>query len=81
MIEKIMRAVKSNNKKRGRNITIGAVVGMLLSCSTVMGADVVVLEITKGENGIEFSKDGNPFEPGIEGDPYPENTWEDNNKR
>ena len=78
MIEKIMRAVKSNNKKRGRNITIGAVVGMLLSCSTVMGADVVVLEITKGENGIEFSKDGNPFEPGIEGDPYPENTWEDN---
>ena len=41
MIEKIMRAVKSNNKKRGRNITIGAVVGMLLSCTSVMGADVV----------------------------------------
>ena len=78
MIEKIMKAVKSGNKKRGRNITIGAVVGMLLSCTVVMGADVVVLEITKGENGIEFSKDGNPFEPGIEGDPYPENTWEDN---
>ncbi|WP_319796330.1 hypothetical protein [Fusobacterium ulcerans] len=39
MIEKIMRAVKSNNKKRGRNITIGAVVGMLLSCTAVMGAD------------------------------------------
>ena len=33
MIEKIMKAVKSGNKKRGRNITIGAVVGMLLSCT------------------------------------------------
>ena len=25
MIEKIMKAVKSSNKRRGRNITIGAV--------------------------------------------------------
>ena len=39
MIEKIMKAVKSGNKKRGRNITIGAVVGMLVSCTAVMGAD------------------------------------------
>ncbi len=37
MIEKIMKAVKSGNKKRGKNITIGAVVGMLLSCTIVMG--------------------------------------------
>ena len=43
MIEKIMKSVKSSNKKRGRNITIGAVVGMLLSCSVVMGEDIVVL--------------------------------------
>ena len=39
MIEKIMKAVKSGNKKRGRNITVGAVVGMLLSCTAVMGAN------------------------------------------
>ena len=39
MIEKIMKAVKSSNKRRGRNITIGAVIGFLLSCTAVMGAD------------------------------------------
>ena len=38
MIEKIMKAVKSSNKRRGRNITIGAVIGFLLSCTAVMGA-------------------------------------------
>ena len=66
MIEKIMKAVKSGNKKRGRNITIGAVVGMLLSCTSVMGADVVGLEITKDTSGeIEFSKE------------YPENKWDE----
>ncbi len=27
MIEKVMKAVKSSNKKRSRNITIGAVIG------------------------------------------------------
>ena len=65
MIEKIMKAVKSNNKKRGRNITVGAVVGMLLSCTVAMGADVVGLELTKDTSGeIKFSKD------------YTENTWE-----
>ena len=58
MIEKIMRAVKSNNKKRGRNITIGAVVGMLLSCTAVMGADTDKYLWIKNNNGtIEFSKD------------------------
>ncbi|MDH6456661.1 hypothetical protein M2102_000274 [Fusobacterium sp. PH5-7] len=66
MIEKIMKAVKSGNKKRGRNITVGAVVGMLLSCTSVMGADVVGLEITKDTSDeIKFSKD------------YTENTWDE----
>ncbi|MFV0578226.1 MAG: autotransporter domain-containing protein, partial [Fusobacterium ulcerans] len=83
MIEKIMKAVKSGNKKRGRNITIGAVVGMLLSCTAVMGADVSGLEITKGISGeIEFKdKDGNIFDPNNPEDlnnPYTENIWEDN---
>lgn len=56
MIEKIMKVVKSGNKKRGRNITIGTVVGMLLSCTTVMGTG---LNITK-EIGtdIKFSNAG-----------------------
>lgn len=63
MIEKIMKAVKSNNKKRGRNITVGAVVGMLLSCTVVMGEGEKGLEIITGEAGIEFSKDGKGFTP------------------
>ena len=76
MIEKIMKAVKSGNKKRGRNITVGAVVGMLLSCSVVIKADVTGLEITKNGENIEFKdKAGEKFEPGLEGDPYLENTW------
>ena len=78
MIEKIMKAVKSGNKKRGRNITIGAVVGMLLSCTVAMGADVVGLEITQDTSEIKFSKDTIPFDPNDPEDinnPYPENTW------
>ncbi|MDH6459407.1 hypothetical protein M2102_003058, partial [Fusobacterium sp. PH5-7] len=39
MIGKLLKMVKSSNKKRGRNITVGAVVGILLSCSSVMKAD------------------------------------------
>ena len=78
MIEKIMKAVKSRNKKRGRNITVGAVVGMLLSCTVVMGTDVSGLEITNDGRKIEFTdKDGTKFEPGTEKDPYPENTWDE----
>ena len=77
MIEKIMRAVKSNNKKRGRNITIGAVVGMLLSCTAVMGAEEIGLEITKDGDTIIFKdKDGTPFIPDKEKDPYPNNKWD-----
>ena len=72
MIEKIMKAVKSSNKRRGRNITIGAVVGFLLSCTAVMGADDYLW--IKGDSGkIEFNKaettasdgswnKGNPYE-------------------
>ena len=66
MIEKIMKAVKSGNKKRGRNITIGAVVGMLLSCTVAMGEDVSGLEITNDGSGIKFDKE------------FHENTWENN---
>ncbi|MDH6457535.1 hypothetical protein M2102_001163 [Fusobacterium sp. PH5-7] len=77
MIEKLMRAVKSNNKKRGKNITIGAVVGMLLSCSAVMGADVVGLEIGKENDTIIFKdKNGALFTPDKEKDPYPNNEWD-----
>ena len=83
MIEKIMKAVKSGNKKRGKNITIGAVVGMLLSCTIVMGATIDVkakeLEITKDTNGNIKFKDGsgNSFTPESEdvNNPYPDNNW------
>ena len=78
MIEKIMKAVKSGNKKRGRNITLGAVVGMLLSCTVVMGENVAGLEIITEDTGIEFSKDGKKFTPGSPADPYPVNTWSNN---
>ena len=77
MIEKIMKAVKSGNKKRGRNMTIGAVVGMLLSCITVMGADEY-LWIKNTEGLIEFNKENtsnrNPGE-WKEVNPHEENEW------
>ena len=55
MIEKIMKAVKSSNKRRGRNITIGAVIGFLLSCTAVMGEDKVQLDIAINGEKIEFN--------------------------
>ena len=55
MIEKIMKAVKSSNKRRGRNITIGAVIGFLLSCTAVMGVDEVKLDIAINGEKIEFN--------------------------
>ena len=77
MLEKIIRAVKSNNKKRGRNITIEAVIIMLLSCTAVMGKDVIGLEI-KNDGGIKFiGKDG-VFTPGDKSDPYFDNKWDGN---
>ena len=78
MIEKIMKAVKSSNKRRGRNITIGAVIGFLLSCTAVMGADDNYLWI-KNDNGvIKFSTDNS--EPALTANPYANagNTWIDN---
>ncbi|GAA6325494.1 hypothetical protein F350042L8_25920 [Fusobacterium ulcerans] len=85
MIEKILKAVKSSNKKRGKNITVGAVLGMLLSCTVVMGEDIIGLEITNnGSSEIKFSKDGVEFIPGKEEnpntnkDPYIDNTWKNN---
>ena len=71
MIEKIMKAVKSSNKRRGRNITIGAVVVFLLSCTAVMGADDNYLFI-KDDAGIKFSTDGNEWN---NTNPYAENNW------
>ena len=53
MIEKIIKAVKSSNKKRSRNITIGTVVGFLLSYTAVMGADNYLW--IKGDSGIKFN--------------------------
>ena len=54
MIEKVMKAVKRGNKKRSKNITIGAVIGFLLSCTAVMGADNYLW--IKEEGGkIEFN--------------------------
>ena len=74
MIEKIMKAVKSSNKRRGRNITIGAVIGFLLSCTAVMGTvDDNYLWI-KNDNGvIKFSTDNS--EPALTDNPYAENNW------
>ncbi|GAA6326153.1 hypothetical protein F350042L8_32510 [Fusobacterium ulcerans] len=74
MLGKIMRAVKSNNKKRGRNITIGAVLGMLLSCTAVMGEDAIGLEI-KNDGGIKFIGKEGEFTPMEDNDPYPNNEW------
>ena len=77
MIEKILKAVKSSSKKRGRNITIGAVVGFLLSCTAVMGADENYLLIKKEGEEIKFSTD-NGTTAGTD-NPYEENTWDGTN--
>jgi len=79
MIEKIMKAVKNSNKRRGRNITIGAVVGFLLSCTTVMGADNY-LWIREKDNTIQFNTINTDDENGTKGNwnttnPYKEVTW------
>ena len=72
MIEKIMKAVKSGSKKRGRNITIGAVVGFLLSCTAVMGEDNYLW--IKEDSGIKFSTDNS--DPAGVDNPYIENNWD-----
>ena len=79
MIEKIMKAVKRGNKKRSRNITIGAVIGFLLSCTAVMGEDNYLW--IKGDNGkIEFNKEPTKKVDGSDGtwdtaNPYSDNNW------
>ena len=74
MIEKIMKAVKSSNKKRSRNITIGTVIGFLLSCTAVMGAIDGNYLFIKDDGGIKFSTDGNAWD---NTNPYEDvgNTW------
>ena len=73
MIEKIMKTVKRGNKKRSRNITIGAVIGFLLSCTAVAGADEYLY--IKDNSGIQFSTDGTDFK---DTNPYKDagNIWD-----
>ncbi|WP_462425797.1 autotransporter domain-containing protein [Fusobacterium varium] len=80
MIEKIIKAVKRGNKKRSRNITIGAVVGFLLSCTAVMGADSYLW--IKGDSGeIKFNTekttkvDGSDEGNWSTTNPYSDNNW------
>ena len=67
MIEKVIKAVKRGNKRRGRNITIGAVIGFLLSCTAVMRADEIGVDITVNSDKIEIDDKGK----------FTENTFED----
>ena len=84
MIEKVMKVVKSSNKRRGRNITIGAVIGFLLSCTAVIGADSY-LWIREKDNTIQFNtiittdKDGGGG-TWNEGNPYSDNNWDKDTK-
>ncbi|WP_302821587.1 autotransporter outer membrane beta-barrel domain-containing protein [Fusobacterium ulcerans] len=67
-----MKTVKSSNKKRGRNITIGGVVGFLLSCPLVMGEGLEITQKAGDEilfNGEIYDKTKHPFK---------ENTFENN---
>ncbi|MEQ3306349.1 autotransporter domain-containing protein [Fusobacterium varium] len=85
MIEKIIKAVKRGNKRRGRNITIGAVIGFLLSCTAVIGADNY-LWIREKDNTIQFNKelttdaDGSDGKNWSEENPYENagNIWKEN---
>ncbi|MEQ3308313.1 autotransporter outer membrane beta-barrel domain-containing protein [Fusobacterium varium] len=81
MIEKIMKAVKSSNKRRGRNITIGAVIGFLLSCTAVMGADSY-LWIKEDGGAIKFSTDSTTGDNGEwkTENPYSDNKWDKDTK-
>ena len=78
MIEKVMKAVKRGNKKRSRNITIGAVIGFLLSCTAVMGADDNYLWIKEDGGTIQFTKEKDTTGSGTDWgktNPYTENNW------
>ena len=78
MIEKIMKTVKSGNKKRGRNITIGAVVGMLLSCTAVMGEDNY-LWIRENGGATEFNTQKTTDKEGTGGNWNEEHPYSDEN--
>ena len=78
MIEKIMKSLKRGNKKRSLNITIGAVVGFLLSCTGVMGADNY-LWIRENGNGIEFNTEKTADIDGEDGIWKNENPYSDEN--
>ena len=79
MIETIIKAVKRGNKKRGRNITIGTVIGFLLSCTAVMGATSDNYLWIKKENNeeIKFNKTATTGNEGSwdTANPYSNNNW------
>ena len=79
MIEKVMKVVKNSNKKRSRDITTGAVIGFLLSCTAVMGTDNY-LWIKENNGTIEFNTAETSDKEGTDGNwngknPYEENNW------
>ena len=76
MIEKIIKAVKRGNKKRSKNITIGAVVGFLLSCTAVMGANDNYLWIKEDSGAIEFINQETTSSDGSDGTWSEENPYE-----
>ena len=85
MIEKIMKAVKSSNKRRGRNITIGAVIGFLLSCTAVMGATsdkYLWIEKDDKDGKIKFNTTATTDGDGKweEENPYSDNNWDKDTK-
>ena len=82
MIEKMLKIVKSSNKRKGRNITIGAVIGFLLLCTGVMGADDNYLWIKEDGETIKFSVDTANGTDGEwnEKNPYEENSWDADTK-
>ena len=52
-IDKIAKALKSCNKKMGKNLTISVVVGFLLSCAVAMGTETGTKIETKAKIKIE----------------------------
>ncbi|MDH6458802.1 hypothetical protein M2102_002450, partial [Fusobacterium sp. PH5-7] len=78
MIGKLLKMVKSSNKKRGRNITVGAVVGMLLSCSSVMKADEFLWIRGNGEE-IEYNTAVTNDKDGTDGNWSKENPYSERN--
>ena len=77
MIEKIMKAVKRGNKRRGRNITIGAVVGFLLSCTAVMGAGDYIWIKGDKDGKIEFNTTATTDDDGSGGTWNTKNPYKD----